>query len=108
LLVELLGGALTGAGCASTGAAPGNGVVLVAFAPDSWGDPDVFLAQVDAVARTLVAVEPAPGVDRVRLPGDIELEVEAERRRAGIPVPDATWAELAGHAARLGVAPPVL
>jgi LDH2 family malate/lactate/ureidoglycolate dehydrogenase len=108
LLVELLGGALAGAGCASTGAVPGNGVVLIALAPGWWGDPGTFLSQVEAVARTLVAVDPAPGVDRVRLPGDIELEVEAERRRDGIPVPDATWAELAGHAGRLGVAPAAL
>jgi LDH2 family malate/lactate/ureidoglycolate dehydrogenase len=103
LLVELLGGALAGAGCASTGAAPGNGLVLVVLDPAAWGEPAAFLAEVDAVAAAVLAVEPAPGHDRVRLPGEPEAETEAKRRAEGIPLDEATWRELTALAARLGL-----
>jgi LDH2 family malate/lactate/ureidoglycolate dehydrogenase len=103
LLVELLGGALAGAGCALLGEAPGNGLVLVALDPGAWRSRDGFLAEVDAVAEALAATEPADGVDRVRLPGEPEGEIEATRRVDGIPIPDATWQAIAEAAERLGV-----
>jgi uncharacterized oxidoreductase len=103
LLVELLGGALAGAGCASVGAAPGNGLVLLALDPAAWRERAAFLADVDAVAGAVLAVEPAPGFDRVRLPGEPEAETEARRRAEGIPIPEATWRQLAGVASGLGV-----
>jgi LDH2 family malate/lactate/ureidoglycolate dehydrogenase len=103
LLVELLGGALAGAGCSSVGDSPGNGLVLLALDPAAWGEPATFLAGVDAVTEAVLGVEPAAGFDRVRLPGEPEAEVETRRRAEGIPVADPTWNELAGLAASLGV-----
>jgi LDH2 family malate/lactate/ureidoglycolate dehydrogenase len=103
LLVELLGGALAGAGCSSVGESPGNGLVLLALDPARWRAREAFLADVDAVADAVLGVEPAPGVDRVRLPGEPETEVETRRRREGIPLADATWEALTGLASRLGV-----
>lgn len=103
LFVEILGGVLAGAGTASTGAAPGNGLVLIALHPARFGGADAFRGGVDAVADAVTAVEPAPGFDRVRLPGEPEVETEARRRTEGIPIPDATWDELLEVATRLGV-----
>jgi LDH2 family malate/lactate/ureidoglycolate dehydrogenase len=102
LLVELLGGVLAGAGCASLGESPGNGLVLIALDPARFGG-ESFLAGVDRVAKAALAVEPAPGFDRVRLPGEPELETEAKRRTEGIPIREATWAEISEVSARLGV-----
>ena len=102
LLVEILGGVLAGAGTSSTGDAPGNGLLLVALDPARWGGAEAFLAGVDAVADAVTAVDPAPEFDRVRLPGEPEAETEARRRAEGIPVPEATWEELA--ASRLALA----
>ena len=96
LLVEILGGVVAGAGCASLGAEPGNGLVLIALYPVPSG--------VDEVADAVRAVPPAPGVERVLLPGDPEAQTEERRRREGIPVPEATWEEFAAVAARYGVA----
>jgi LDH2 family malate/lactate/ureidoglycolate dehydrogenase len=103
LLVEILGGVLAGAGTSSTGEAPGNGLVLLALDPARWGAMDTFHAGVEAVAASVTAVEPAAGVDRVRLPGEPEVETEARRRAEGIPIPEATWRELLEIAGRLGV-----
>ena len=99
LLVEVLGGVLAGAGTSSTGDAPGNGLVLDRPRPGALGWRRGFLAGVDAVADALTAVEPAPEFDRVRLPGEPEAETEARRRAEGIPIPEATWEELAALAA---------
>ena len=103
ILAEILGGVLAGAGCSSVGDAPGNGVVLLALSPDAWQGIGSFLDGVDRVADVITSVPPAEGVDRVRLPGEPERECETVRRRDGIPVPEATWNELAGLAAGLGV-----
>ncbi len=96
LLVEILGGLLAGAGCASLGFDPGNGLVLIAAHPAPAG--------VAEVASAVRASPPAPGFDRVRLPGDPEDETEARRRVEGIPVPDGTWADFVATATRYGVA----
>ena len=96
LLVEALGGLLAGAGCASLGVDPGNGLVLIAAHPAPAG--------VAEVASAVRASPPAPGFDRVRLPGDPETETEARRRVEGIPVADGTWADFVATATRYGVA----
>jgi LDH2 family malate/lactate/ureidoglycolate dehydrogenase len=103
LLAELLGGVLAGAGCASAGDEPGNGVVMVLLDPACWRPLETFLAGVDRVVDAVCRVPPAPGFRRVQLPGGPEAEVEAERRVRGIPVPEATWREFAETARSLGV-----
>jgi uncharacterized oxidoreductase len=105
LLVEILGGVLAGAGTASTGEIPGNGVLLLALDPSAFRERPSFLAGVDRVIEAVAAVPPAQGFDRVRLPGEPERETEARRRRGGIPVTEGTWAELAAAAASVGVEP---
>jgi LDH2 family malate/lactate/ureidoglycolate dehydrogenase len=47
----------------------------------------------------------APGADRVYVPGEIEDEIESERRKNGIPLGEELIAELAALARELGVAP---
>lgn len=103
LLAEVLGGVLAGAGHASAGRDPGNGVAIVVLDPAAWRPAETFLAWVDDLIDAVAAVPPAAGFDRVRLPGEPELEIEAIRRAEGIPIPDAIWAEFTAVAASLGV-----
>lgn len=49
------------------------------------------------------ALPPAPGFERVAVPGDYERQCRAERRASGIPLPDSVRAELAGWARQLGL-----
>lgn len=60
----------------------------------AFGDPAAFKRQVDELARHIATSEPAPGFDRVQLPGGPELATRAERLRAGIPLPGGVLAEL--------------
>jgi len=103
LLVEILGGVLAGAGTASTGEAPGNGLVLLALDPGRFRDRDTFLGAVDRVIEAVAAVPAAAGVDRVRLPGEPEAETESVRRLEAVPVGEGTWLELVEAARGVGV-----
>jgi len=60
------------------------------------------------VLDELERVPAVPGVARVLVPGDVERESRARRAAEGIPVPEATWQDLAAIAARFGVPLPRL
>ena len=49
------------------------------------------------------ATSPAPGFDEVIVPGDYEHRSRGERLRAGIEIPQPTWAELEECGRTLGV-----
>ena len=50
------------------------------------------------------ATPPAPGFERVLIPGDPERLKRAERERTGVSIADGTWKSLQGVADQLGVA----
>ncbi len=110
LLVEFLGGLLTGTGCPGL---PGysrllNGVLFIVLAPGAFGPADTFLEEGAALCARVKAVPPAEGFAEVLLPGDPERLVAELRWREGIPVDEATWNLLTDAAVDLGIAPPEL
>jgi LDH2 family malate/lactate/ureidoglycolate dehydrogenase len=98
LLVEILGGLLAGAGCASLGEAPGNGLTLLAIDPNRTPSGALFGSRVAAVLASVGAAGPA-----VRIPGEPEREERARRRVTGIPMSATVWRTLVGAAATVGV-----
>ncbi len=103
LLVEILGGLLTGEGCASTGDDPGNGFVMIAIEPSFFAESPFGVA-VDQVIDAIEGCPPAAGYTRVTVPGGPELETEKSRRRSGISIDAHTWRELDREADGLGLA----
>lgn len=107
LLVEFLGGLLTGGGCPILGMdVLSNGVLFIvldiaAFRPLPDYQDDVA-AFVDLIKET----PPAEGFDEVLLPGEPELRTMEHRRVHGIPMDDTTWTQIVEAAARLGVEAP--
>ena len=92
---DLLCGVLTGAGWSShvTGMGlpknPGPqhvGHVFMALDVAQFRPLDEFVRDADAYVRTVHAVPPAAGVERVYVPGEIEFELADARRRDGIPL----------------------
>lgn len=104
LLIELLGGALSGN---HVGFLPeyswGNGMVLIALDPAAFGDREQISEEIGRACGVLRSSPPAAGVPAVLLPGDIEARTREERRDKGIPVPDEVWAQLHELAARIDV-----
>jgi ureidoglycolate dehydrogenase (NAD+) len=64
-----------------------------------------FVEDADALAAILKALPRQQGFDEILLPGERSARTEAERRKSGIPIPRALWAELnaiaAEHAVKL-------
>jgi LDH2 family malate/lactate/ureidoglycolate dehydrogenase len=65
-----------------------------------------FKQRMDRMISLLKATPRAPGYERVYVPGEIEDEIEQQRRRHGIPINDLLKAELKALAEELGVASP--
>ena len=62
-----------------------------------------FVEDADALAAILKALPRQQGFDEILLPGERSARTEAERRKSGIPIPRALWAELNGIAAEHAV-----
>ena len=79
------------------------GVFVIAIDPAAFGGTAEYGDRVREVLDEVASVKPAPGVERVMVPGDPERQSREKRLREGIPVPAATWDELVAIAARFGV-----
>ena len=77
-------------------AAPGeNTATMIAIDVGAFLPVDDFTARIEAISAVISDQPTAPGVDRIYLPGEKESELEAARRRDGLPVAATTWAEIA-------------
>jgi uncharacterized oxidoreductase len=107
LLVEFLGGILTGRGCpALPGFTSGNGVLFLALSIAAFRPLEAFLTDGATLCDQIKAMPPAEGFDEVLLPGEPEHRTAEQRRAEGIILDEATWAQLTAAAAELGVAIP--
>lgn len=111
-LVEILCGPLSGAALSmnvpsSRAGAPRRparlGHFFAAWRPDAFRPIEEFQADLDAFLVALRTAEPAPGHDRVYVPGELEFLAEEERRREGIPLHPRVVADLEAVAAQTGV-----
>ncbi len=109
ILATLLSGAGYGleTGNMVDGALPGaDGQFFLALDVGAFEDVRRFKSRVDGIVRQMRSGRRAPGVDRLYVPGELEAEFEAHRMRDGIPLNDATLADLAAAARRFGVVIP--
>jgi LDH2 family malate/lactate/ureidoglycolate dehydrogenase len=104
LMIELLGGALSGM---ATAALPdfqgGNGTLVIAFNISTFVPPAVFMAQTTALAEVVKTVPAADGFSEVLLPGEPERLSRQRRQVEGIPLAEQTWQELQELASHLKV-----
>jgi uncharacterized oxidoreductase len=80
-----------------------GGVFVIAIDPAAFGDPTDYGRQAAAVLDALGQVAPAPGVEKVLVPGDPERASRERRQRDGIPVPVTVWRDLESLAERFGL-----
>jgi hydroxycarboxylate dehydrogenase B len=104
LVVEVMGGILSGAG--AIGPSPGagvNGCLIVLVEIERFLPLAEFTRQVQDLVGFVKSAEPAAGVAEVLVPGEPEARSERERRAGGIPVDDETWRQIEVIAAELKV-----
>ena len=109
-IIDILCGVLTGAAFAqhlntleNLSAVQNVGHVFVAVRTDLFIPDDEFRTRMDTILRMLKASPPAPGGERVLLPGEIERSLESTNAARGIPLARSIAAELATFGDSLGV-----
>jgi LDH2 family malate/lactate/ureidoglycolate dehydrogenase len=106
ILSTFLAGASFGTelGNMADGPKPGaDGHFFLALNVGAFVEPAIFKRRVDALVREIRTSRPAPGVDRVYAPGEMEAETERRYRKEGIPLNAETLRGLRAMAAQVGV-----
>ncbi len=111
LLIELLAGALTGAGVTQrpqavpTGGVGfgGNSTFIIVLNVSHFTDGERFRDDVDALFRRLNGVRPAPGFQQVIVPGEPEAAQRAKKTAGGFAVPANIWDQINRVAGECGV-----
>lgn len=102
LIPVLLAGALPSGAAGATG---GNPTLMLALSLAAFDEQERLERLADELRERAHAVRPAAGHDTVLLPGEPEERTMAQRRRAGIPLPQQTLDMLQALAQEWGAAP---
>lgn len=104
---EILGGALSGGFTLHTTEPQKkihNGMFSIVIDPERTGTAANLQAEMTAFVDFLRQSPRQPGVDRIRVPGEPEIETRATRLADGISVDDTTWAQILEAGTKVGVA----
>ena len=102
--VELLAGALAGAGCIGQDRPlPQRGHVCWCSTWKSWVGLDAYFAEADTYIAFVKSAATAPGVEAILMPGDSERAMAEKRKVEGIFIEDETWSQIVASAAKVGV-----
>lgn len=110
LLVEALGGLLSGAGTLiipDSGYKVGNGVFMMALNVEAFLPADQFMTLMNQMWDHVKAVPPMEQGGEVLLPGELEQRMKAVRLAEGIPVPETTWKAIVEAATKLRISIPL-
>jgi uncharacterized oxidoreductase len=98
LMVEILAGALSGAGCCVQPDAPlvgtTDGVILIAIQIEAFSPRQSFDKTIERLVSHVKSSPTAPGVAEVLTPGELEARTRRRQLAHGIDLPDSTWIAL--------------
>lgn len=111
LLVDLLSGGLSGGPCGpdvppvtQLEQPHGCGFFALCINPECFGGLDVFAERCAFLVRSARNGRPAPGAERVRVPGDRAMEEQQRRLQQGIPFAPQRWQAVVERLQACGVA----
>ncbi len=95
LVVEVLGGALTGTGCSEeVTSGLTNGVLILVLKIEQFVPLERFKETVDKLIRTIKGSPRAESFSEILIPGEPEFREEERRSKSGIWIPETAWANL--------------
>ena len=95
VIVDILSGALTGAGCSKgEDARVGNGLFVLVINVTSFRGFPGFSAEIERFVNYLKSAKRAAEVNAIRVPGERGWEEQRKREREGIPIDTETWAQI--------------
>ena len=103
MLVEVLSGALSGAGCSGSGERDSQGVFILAINPEAFEPMEEFAQRLTQLVETTKSSPKAEGVTEILVPGERGGREKEKRLRDGIFMEEATWTEIMEIASQLGV-----
>ena len=106
MMVEMMVGPLSHAGCTKGDKGGGNGVMVLAIDISAFTSLETYVDEVEGLAEWVCSAKPLPGFKKVYAPGEIEEETRQRRLQEGIDIAEKTWAEIGKTATELGVAVP--
>jgi len=106
IMVELLGGALSGQGCAAgERSMVSNGVLLTVYSIPHFSDLETYYDEVETMIDYVKSSRTASGFKEILLPGEPEFRSAQGRERAGIEVDETTWTRIKDEMLNFGVDP---
>ena len=106
ILVDVLTGGLSGAGC--SGRSPEdldrNALFILAIDPDKFVSRSAFSAEVDRLVESIMGARKAPGVDEIRVPGDGARRERRRQQEQGIEIDPPVWSAIQEIMDDLGIA----
>jgi uncharacterized oxidoreductase len=79
-----------------------NNMLSILIDPAKLGGADSFAAETERVIEWVYSTPAAASFDRVRIPGEPEREMRAQRGASGVPLDPTTWGEIVACAVTLG------
>lgn len=95
VIVDILSGALTGAGCSrSEDARVGNGLFVLVINVASFRDFPGFSAEIERFVNYIKSAKRAAGIDKIQVPGERGWDELRKREQEGIPIDAETWQQI--------------
>ena len=95
IIVDILAGALTGAGCSQgEDARVGNGLFVLVINVASFRGFPGFSAEIERFIGYLKSAKRAAGIDAIRMPGERGWKEQHKREQEGIPIDAETWEQI--------------
>ena len=101
LIVDILSGALAGAGCSGADSRETQGLFLLVIHIEAFTPRDLFQDRVGQLIERIKANPRAQGVDEIRIPGEQAARERTKRLESGIEVQDSVWGEIIAAAETL-------
>lgn len=106
IVVELLGGALSGEGCAAGAKVlHSNGVMFTVYNIEHFTERESYFDELEGLLRHIKSSRVAPGFSEILAPGEPEFRSAEKRTRDGIEVDATTWEKVEACARSLGLDP---
>ena len=105
-VVELLGGTLSGQGCAGgERKMKSNGVLMTVYNIEHFTDLDTYYDEVEDLIRHVQTSRLSKGFKEILVPGEPEFRSALKREEDGVEVDDTTWSRICVEAEALGLDP---
>ena len=104
IIVELLGGALSGQGVTSgEQQMVSNGVLITVYDIEHFTDLEDYYDEVETLVGHIRSSRIDPAIGEILLPGEPEFRSEEQRIREGIELDNTTWSHICEAGVRLGL-----